>query len=531
MNRRHSGDPGRAFRSVDTTTDIATKSEVLNVDRSQAKASPPISRQKILRATFWSAVCLWGNRVLTLLFFAILARLLGPQAFGLVALSSVYIGFLMVFQDQGFGHAVIQREQLHPDHLNAAFWMNVTLSLVLALVTIMGAPIVGWLFHEPRLAGIVRGLSPLFIIGALTFVQRALHFRNFRFRSLALATMVGVSVGGVVGTVAAVNGCGVWSLVLYQITTRACESIVIWWQSDWRPHLRFRWAQFRDMFDFGKYVVGGQLASFTHLYAADMIIGFFLGPMAVGLFSVAYRCARTVQDMISGVVSKVSLPAFARLQQQPEQGRAVFLKATGQIALFSFPVFTAIAVLAPEIVAVVFGDEWTPAVPAMRALSLVGMIRTVCYLKRYLVLAYGRPRWHFCLEWMTVILTLIAVLLTVHAGIVAIAWAQVVVSLLSLPVLLLAASRLIHVRVGQYVRTLLPACVASVVMALAVCLVKATVARQTGMIETLIIGLSVGISTYVASILAVDPATLARSARYIRSALARGKCCESQAGV
>ena len=111
--------------------------------------------------------------MLTLLFFAILARLLGPQAFGLVALSSVYIGFLMVFQDQGFGHAVIQREQLHPDHLNAAFWMNVTLSLVLALATVAGAPVVGWVFHEPRLAGIVRGLSPLFIIGALTIVQRA----------------------------------------------------------------------------------------------------------------------------------------------------------------------------------------------------------------------------------------------------------------------------------------------------------------------------------------------------------------------
>ena len=437
----------------------------------------------------------------------------------------------MIFQEQGFGHALIQREQLHPDHLNTAFWMNVGLSLVLVLATVAGASVLGWVFHEPRLPGVVRGLSPLFIIGALTSVQRALQFRAFRFRSLAIASMAGVSVGGVVGTLAALNGWGVWSLVFYQITTRACESAVIWRQSDWRPRPRFRRAHFRDMFGFGKYVVGGQLASFTHLYAADLIIGFFLGSMAVGLFSVAYRCARTVQDMISGVVGRVSLPTFARLQQQPDHGREVFLKATSQIALFSFPVFTATAVLAPEIVVTVFGDKWVQVVPAMRALSFAGMIRAVCYLTRSMILAYGRPRWHFCLELMTVVLTLIAVLLTVRAGIVAIAWAQVVVALLSLPVLLLAASRLVHVRVVEYIRALLPACVASVVMALAVCIVKATVARQTGMMETLIIGLSVGMSAYVASIWVVDPGTLTHSRQYMRALFARGKCSGSQVGA
>ena len=469
--------------------------------------------------------------MLTLLFFAILARLLGPETFGLVALSGVYIGFLMIFQEQGFGHAVIQREQLHPDHLNTAFWMNVCLSLALTLATVAGAPVIGWVFHEPRLPGVVRGLSPLFIIGALTSVQRALHFRNFRFRALAIASMAGVSVGGVVGTLAALNGWGVWSLVLYQIATRACESAVIWRQSDWRPRPRFRRAHFRDMFGFGKYVVGGQLASFTHLYAADMIIGFFLGSMAVGLFSVASRCARTVHDMISGVVARVSLPTFARLQQQPEHGRAVFLEATSQIALFSFPVFTAMAVLAPEIVATVFGDTWVQVVPAMRALSFVGMIRAVCYLKRSMILAYGRPRWHFRLELMTVVFMLIAVLLTVRAGIVAIAWAQALVQLASFALLFLAVSKLVHVRLIEDIRALLPASMASILTALAVFMTKMMIVGRVAPHSVLGIGLLAGASTYMASVWVIDPSGFLRSVYYVRAMLGRKNYAETPAGV
>ena len=467
--------------------------------------------------------------MLTLLFFAILARLLGPETFGLVALSGVYIGFLMVFQEQGFGHAVIQREQLHPDHLNTAFWMNVGLSLALTLATVAGAPVIGWVFHEPRLPGVVRGLSPLFIIGALTSVQRALHFRNFRFRALAIASMAGVSVGGVVGTLAALDGWGVWSLVFYQITTRACESAVIWWQSDWRPRPRFRRAHFRDMFGFGKYVVGGQLASFTYLYAADMIIGFFLGAMAVGLFSVAYRCVRMVQDMISGVVAKVSLPTFARLQEQPEHGRAVFLKATGQIALFSFPVFTATAVLAPEIVATVFGDQWVKAVSVMRALSFAGMIQSICYLKRYVVLANGRPKWHLGLELLTAVLTLAGVLLTVRAGIIAVAWAQVLAQLASFPLLFLAVSRLVRVRLIEDIQALLPALMASVVTAVTVSLVKMIIVGRVAPHTVLVTGLLVGAGVYLISVWAINPNDLLRSVRYLRAILGRRRYSQTPA--
>jgi polysaccharide transporter, PST family len=473
-------------------------------------------RREVLQATFWSTVGLWSNRGLTFVFLAVLARRLGPQAFGLVALSSVYIGFLLVFQDQGFGHAVIQRKDLQADHLNTVFWMNVVLALVLTLAVVWGAPWIGRVLREPQLPGVMRGLSPLLLIGAFASVHRALLYRTFRFRSLAVAGIVGVTAGGIVGILAAWRGMGVWSLVFYQLVNRTSESCLIWWQSDWRPRFRWTRSHFQDMFGFGKYVVVGQLAAFAHLYAANLIIGFFLGPIAVGLFDVASRCICMVLQMISGVVWHVSLPTFARLQQEPERGRTVYLQATSQVALLSFPVFLAIAVLAPEIVATVFGAQWDRVIPAMRVLSLAGIAQSVCYLKRYLVLAYGRPKWHLQLELLTVVLTLTGVLLTVREGIVAVAWAYVLAQLASFPPLFLAVSRLVHIRLKDDLRVLLPAWTSSLMAMVTIFLLKPIMVGYLAPAAVLVTDLLVGAGIYLAGVWLINPNDLLSTLRHLR---------------
>jgi len=512
-----------------TTTTMATPDRTIPRRDEKSGISDSGFRRKVLRATFWSAVCLWGNRVITLLFIVVLARLLSPEAFGLVALSTVYVGFLTIFQEQGFGHAIIQREELDADHLNTAFWMILSFSLVLMLVSLLAAPLVGWLFREPRLPGVVRGLSPLLLVGALTCVQRALLQRQLDFCKLAIAAVVGVSAGGVVGTLAALNGLGVWSLVFHQITARACECLLIWYRSDWRPSLRWKHKHYLELFRFGKYVVGSQVVSFGQVYAADILIGLLLGTTAVGLFDVAYRCIRTILHAISGVVSKVSLPAFSRLQQQPEQGRAAFLKATGQIVLLSFPVFAAMAALTPEIVSTVFGEKWNNAVPVMRALCLVGIVQSVCYLKRSLILAYGKPKWHFRLELLSLILIVAALLLTMRAGIAAAAWGLVFATLLYYPFLGFVVSRILHFHVREYFRSLFPAFVASVVMALGILLLKGSVLASFDARWVLILVLPVAACVFLLVVWIVDPPTISRSGRYIRALWGNAACDGTQA--
>jgi PST family polysaccharide transporter len=480
--------------------------------------------QRVVSATAWSAFCVWANRALTFAFFVVLARLLQPEVFGLVALSMVYVGFLTILQEQGLAQAIIQRKDLHPDHLNTAFWMNLGFSLILVLGTQLSAPLVGWLFGEPRLTGVVRGLSFLLLISALTCVQRALLHRKLEFRVLALAGIVGVSVGGVVGTVAALNDFGVWSLVLHQVTMRACESAIIWRHSYWRPSLRWRRAHFRDLFSFGKYVVASQFASFGHVYAADMIIGLYLGPTAVGLFDVSYRCVRMVLQMISGVVTRVSYAAFAQLQSEPERGQAAFLRLTRHVALFSFPVFVGMAVLAPDIVGGLFGKKWAAAIPAMRVLSFVGMLQSMYYLKRSLVLAYGKPRWHFWLELLAAGLTVIALLSAIRAGIVAAAWAHVLATALCYPFVFLAVRALVRVSLSEYVRNLVPALTGSTALAASVLFVKEITSGSMAPIWMLLVAVPTGMCVFFVTVWIVDPATVTRSRQHLQGLFGKVMC-------
>jgi O-antigen/teichoic acid export membrane protein len=197
----------------------------------------------------------------------------------------------------------------------------------------------------------------------------------------------------------------------------------------------------------------------------------------------------------------------------------------------SFPVFMAVAVLAPEIVTTIFGARWERAIPAMRVLSLAGIAQSTCYLRRHLVLAYGRPKWHMGLELVTVALTLAGVLLTVRAGIVAVAWAQVLAQLASLPLLFLAVSRLVHVRLIEDVRSLLPALTASILTAAAVSIVKVVVVGRVAPHTVLLTGLLVGAGIYFASVWAIRPGDLLRSIHYVRVMLGRTEYAETPAGV
>ncbi|OHB62430.1 MAG: hypothetical protein A2Y76_06815 [Planctomycetes bacterium RBG_13_60_9] len=188
------------------------------------------------------------------------------------------------------------------------------------------------------------------------------------------------------------------------------------------------------------------------------------------------------------------------------------------------------AVLAPEIVATIFGGEWMSVIPVMRVLSLAGMAHSVFYLKRYLVLAYGRPKWHLGLQLLTVALTLAGVLLAVSGGILAVAWAQVLTLLASFPLLFLAVARLVHVRLTEDLQALLPALTASLVTALVVSATKVVIAGHVAPRTVLAAGLLVGAGIYIAAVRTIDPGSFLRSVRYIRAMLGRKEYDDAPAG-
>ena len=169
-------------------------------------------KQKAIKGVIWSAIESWGSRVISFIVFLLLARLLEPKTFGLVALSSVFFAFMQVFLDQGFSQAIIQRKEVDQEHLDTAFWTNISIALLLLGISVAGAGVIANLFKEPQLTPIIRWLSLSFVFGALNSVQSAILSRQLAFKTLSLRTLVATLAGGLVGIVMAFLGFvfGAW---------------------------------------------------------------------------------------------------------------------------------------------------------------------------------------------------------------------------------------------------------------------------------------------------------------------------------
>lgn len=170
-------------------------------------------REKAVKGIVWSIIQNWGSQAGSLIVFFLLARLLEPKVFGLVALASIFLAFMQIFLNQGFSQVVIQRQELEPKHLDTAFWTNLTIGISLTVLGFTTSELVANFFRQPQLTIILKWFSLLFLITSLSSVQQALLERHFAFKAIAVRLLAGTFIGGTVGVIMATSGLGIWSLV------------------------------------------------------------------------------------------------------------------------------------------------------------------------------------------------------------------------------------------------------------------------------------------------------------------------------
>ncbi len=406
----------------------------------------------------------WGNQAAAFLVFVVLSRLLPPDAFGLVALASVFVGLIQVVANQGLVDALVQRKDLDAEHLDTAFWMSMAFALVLTGFAVAAALPIAAAFHEERLGPVLIGLALSIPISGLTLVQRALLARAFAFRSLTLRTLTAIVVGSVVGVGAAAAGFGVWSLVAQNLANQVAGAIVLWRVEAWRPRLRFSHSHFRDLFGYGIHVVTFRLLNYFNRRADDLLIGAFLGATALGFYSVAYRMLVLLIEATSNLIDAVAFPVFSRLQEDAARLRRVYYKSSEFAALIAFPGFLAILVLAPQLVEVVFGEKWSRSVPVMQVLTLFGIVQALIYLNSTMVKALGKPSWRVIIVGITAVFNVAAFFVAVRHGIVAVAVALVAVGYVLAPLSFWAVNRLLPISMRTYANRIARPLAASLVM-------------------------------------------------------------------
>jgi O-antigen/teichoic acid export membrane protein len=342
-------------------------------------------------SALWAAGESWSLRGVSLIVFLILARLVDPAAFGLVALAAVYVTTVQALSDQGLAIALIQREHLEEAHKDSAFWANVAVGALLALATLAIAEPAASFYKEPRLASILRWYALWPLLGSLSVVQQALLRRALRFRELALRQLAGAIAGGVAGVGLAFAGMGVWALVAQQLVNQAVALVVLWSVAQWRPRFAFSWIHFRHLFGFGFNVLAANVVRAIGFQADRLVLGYFLGTTELGYYSVAQRLLAIVTDFVAGSAERIVVPLFARIQGDRERVNRGLMTAQRVLTLTTMPAFIGLAVSAPVLMPVVLGSQWQASILPAQILAFASLGFCLSFFFGHVLTALGRP--------------------------------------------------------------------------------------------------------------------------------------------
>ncbi len=349
-------------------------------------------RQRTISSGLITAAAQGAQFFLNLVYIMVLARLLLPQEFGLVAMVTTVMGFLRIFQDAGLSTATVQRQEITHAQVSNLFWVNVGVGGVITLLVAASAPAVAWFYHEPRLVSITLVLSTTFLLASSAAQHVALLNRQMRFSAIAMIDIASMLTGYLTGIGIALLGYGYWALVAAIVVQVAIKLVLIWSVSGWRPQLPSRNTQTRRLLKFGANLTAGTLMYSLARGADNLLIGRFFGAAAVGLYSRAsILLLRPLQQFMAPIIAVV-VPALSRVQGQRDRYRRTFLQVFEAIALMSFLLTGLLLPLAHPLTLVVLGPKWEAAAVIFAAFTVAAMTYPPTSAATWLFASQGRGK-------------------------------------------------------------------------------------------------------------------------------------------
>jgi O-antigen/teichoic acid export membrane protein len=328
--------------------------------------------------------------VLTLGSTMVLARLLRPEDFGLVAMVITVLGFLRIFKDAGLSTATVQREGITHAQVSNLFWINVGLSGAISLLVAAAAPIIAWFYHEPRLVSITLALAIGFVLEGSTVQHMALLNRQMRFKTIAFIQIWAVLASVAVGIVMAFLKCGYWSLVGSQLTTPSVLCALTWSVSRWRPQGFAARSGTRPLLHFGANLTASSLVWSFARGSDSLLIGRFYGADSLGLYTRAAALLSRPMDQFLAPINAVFVPVLSRLQTEPERYRRTFLQVYEAMALIVFLSTGLVFALSRPLTLVVLGPKWEGAAVIFAGFTISVLFYPFCGVATWLFTSQGR---------------------------------------------------------------------------------------------------------------------------------------------
>ncbi len=307
----------------------------------------------------------------------ILARLLTPQDYGLIAMVTSISGFILMFKEMGLSLATIQKDKITHGQVSTLFWINVGVSVLLTVILVAVAPLIAAFFDEPKLTPIAVALAVTTIFAGLSIQHQALLKRQMQFKLFAIIQVASVFVGVIVSIIAAFLGYEYWALVMGTIANAITNCIMTWWLCTWRPGKPVAFSEVRSMVMFGANVTGYAVLSYLSQKMDNILIGKYYGADQLGFYAKAYSLLMMPIQRINRPLQAVAMPALSCLQHDERKFRELYLKIVRLIAYLTMPPVMFMIVCSEELILVVLGDQWLPAANIFAVLAIASFVQPV----------------------------------------------------------------------------------------------------------------------------------------------------------
>jgi teichuronic acid exporter len=386
---------------------------------------------KTIQALSWSLVESASVRGVRLVIGILLARLLLPEQFGLVAMLTIFVAVAQSFLDGGFGAALIQKRETTQVDTCSVFYFNIMVGVAAAGLLCLAAPRIAAFYNQPLLTPLMRALSLTIVINSFGLIQNTILIKQINFKTQTKVNLSASLLSGVVGITMALHGFGVWSLAVQQICSTLLGTIFLWFFNSWRPALIFSLGALREMFGFGSRILASSLLNtiFENMYL--VVIGKLFSPIDLGFYTRASTFQELPSQTLSAMVGRVTFPVFATIQGDTAGLKRGTKKALVALALVNFPMMVGLAVIARPLVLVLLTDRWAESIPYLQLLTFLGLLYPLHVINLNLLQALGRSKLLLRLEIVKKALIVVNIAVTWRWGISGMIYGMMAMSLIS----------------------------------------------------------------------------------------------------
>jgi len=416
------------------------------------------------KGLFWSFIERFGTQGVQFLFGIILARLLSPEAYGIIAMPMVFLGLAQVFVDSGFSAALVRKPDLTEEDLSTAFYFNVVVGIVCYLLLFGLSPLIAEFYNTPILSDLLKVTALTTLLNPLCIVQQTILTKKIDFKTQAKVSLLTTILAGIVGIYMAFNGYGVWSLVVQQVGAALGRVIALWKMSTWRPKTGWSSESFRYLWNYGSKMLTSGLLDTIYNNIYPIVIGKFYSADSLGVYTRAQHFAELPSSNVTGVLQRVTFPVLSAIQNEDDRLRRNYRQLIKLSAFVVFPLMALLAGIADPLIRILLGDKWIDAILLLQLICFARILYPLHAINLNLLQVKGRTDLFLKLEILKKMVGIAIMCYTIPRGLVTMATGLIISSFLCLILNTYYSGKLINVGYLTQMKDVFPMLIVSIIM-------------------------------------------------------------------